>query len=156
MKQRRHRLAIRVWHWHARTALSPPDLRNDYKLVRIFLFAYAEDMEGAWRIAVSAEVADWYRKLKPADRRLTDKMLDKLRSMGNPLRMQHSRSLGDGLFELRFSIQQATVDQRITYMFRPEQRIITLTAFRKTKNNERQEVARARQAKDDYEKEDKS
>lgn len=90
--------------------------------------------------------------MKPADRRLVDKMLDKLRALGNQLRMPHSKSLGDGLFELRFSIERATVNQRITYTFQPQQRIITLTIFRKTKNNEHGEVTRAKQAKADYEK----
>ena len=52
-------------------------------------------------------------------------MLDKLRALGNQLRMPHSKSLGDGLFELRFSIRQATIAQRITYSFEPQQRIIT-------------------------------
>lgn len=110
-------------------------------------------MGDAWTVIVSPEVADWYRGLKPADRRLVDKMLDMLRALGNQLRMPHSKSLGDGLFELRFPIQQATIAKRITYTFQPQQRIITLTTFRKTKNNERQEVTRARQAKADYEKE---
>lgn len=80
-------------------------------------------------------------------------MFDKLRETGNMLRMPHSRSLGDGLFELRFSISQGTVAQRITYTFQLEKRIITLTAFRKTKNNERREVDRARSAKADLEEE---
>lgn len=48
------------------------------------------------------------------------------------------------------------VAQRITYSVQPEQKmIITLTTFRKTKDNERREVGRARQAKADYEKESK-
>ncbi|MDO5285225.1 MAG: type II toxin-antitoxin system RelE/ParE family toxin [Actinomycetia bacterium] len=109
-------------------------------------------MRETWTVVVSPEVASWYRRLNPADRRLVDKMLDKLRTLGSQLRMPHSRPLGEGLFELRFAIQQATVDQRITYTFEPQQRIITLT-FRKTRSNERHEVARARQAKADHEKE---
>lgn len=70
--------------------------------------------------------------------------------------MPDSKPLGEGLFELRFSIQQATIAQQITYTFQPQRRIITLTTFRKTKNNERQDVTRARQAKADYEKESES
>ena len=42
--------------------------------------------------------------------------------------------------------------QRITYIFDPDQRVITLTTFRKTRSNEQGEIARARRAKDDYEK----
>ncbi|MCI1749088.1 MAG: type II toxin-antitoxin system RelE/ParE family toxin [Acidipropionibacterium sp.] len=104
-----------------------------------------------WRVVISPEVSDWYRSLRPADRRMADKMIDMLRSEGSQLRMPHSRSLGDGLFELRFSIQRATVSQRITYLFEPERRIITLTTFRKARNNERREVHRARRAKIDFE-----
>jgi len=79
-------------------------------------------------------------------------MIEMLRLNGNRLRMPHSRALGDGVFELRFSIQQATIAQRVTYSFQPEKKIITLTAFRKTKNNERREVERAKQAKTDLER----
>lgn len=101
---------------------------------------------------MSDEIADWYRLLKPADRRLVDKMVDMLRVSGNLLRMPHSRSLGGGLFELRFSIERATVAQRITYVFQPERNVIALTTFRKTTNNERREVERARQVKDRFER----
>lgn len=87
---------------------------------------------------------------------MVDKMLDRLRLQGNQLRMPHSRSLGEGLFELRFSIQDATVAQRITYTFEPQQKIITLTTFRKTRDNEQREVIRARRAKEEREKESKS
>jgi hypothetical protein len=38
-------------------------------------------------------------------------------------------------------------DQRITYVFDPERMAITLTTFRKTKDNDSREVARARKAK---------
>ena len=87
---------------------------------------------------------------------MVDKMLDRLRLQGNQLRMPHSRSLGEGLFELRFSIQDATVAQRITYTFEPQQKIITLTTFRKTRDNEQREVIRARRAKEERDKESKS
>ena len=79
---------------------------------------------------------------------MTDKMIAMLQEFGNGMRMPHSRPLGDGLFELRFAIQRGTVDQRITYIFEPKQRIITLTTFRKTTDNEAREVARARRTKE--------
>jgi hypothetical protein len=63
-------------------------------------------------------------------------------------RMPLSRPLGDGLFELRFVC--AGTARRITYVFDPARRIITLTTFRKTKDNERQEVRRARSAQRDW------
>ncbi len=58
--------------------------------------------------------------------------------------MPLSRSLGDGLFELRFSL--GSTARRITYRFRSDGRIVLLTTFRKQRNNEWAEVARARKA----------
>jgi len=75
---------------------------------------------------------------------LTDRMISRLAQRGNQLRMPHSRALGNGLFELRFAIQQNTVEQRITYIFDVGRRIVTLTTFRKTRDNETNQIARAR------------
>ncbi|MCL2471429.1 MAG: type II toxin-antitoxin system RelE/ParE family toxin, partial [Propionibacteriaceae bacterium] len=90
-----------------------------------------------------------YRQQTPVDQRMVDRMIDMLAAEGNRLRMPHSRSLGDGLFELRFAIMRATVEQRITYTFDAGRMIITLTTFRKTRQNQVREVSRARKAKDD-------
>ena len=60
------------------------------------------------------------------------------------LRMPHSRSLGDGLYELRFSGQN--VNRRITRACEPDRQAVTLTTFRKQRQNERGEVLRARRA----------
>jgi len=93
---------------------------------------------------ISPEVASWYRSLRPPDQMLTDRMIARLAQKGNQLRMPHSRAIGDGLFELRFAIQQNTVEQRITYVFDTGRRIITLTTFRKTRDSETDQIARAR------------
>ena len=58
-----------------------------------------------------------------------------------------SRALGDGLFELRFSLGPTA--RRITYRFTTDNRIILLTTFRKQRNNERAEIARARKIADE-------
>jgi putative component of toxin-antitoxin plasmid stabilization module len=58
--------------------------------------------------------------------------------------MPLSRSLGDGLFELRFTLGPTA--RRITYRFTNDNRIILLTTFRKQRNNERHEIDRARTA----------
>lgn len=134
------------------TSRDPLTTSSGHTLARISLDAYDLTVREKWAVILSVEVADWYRGLRPADRRMVDKMLDKLSALGNQLRMPHSRPLGNGLFELRFSIERATVAQRITYIFDPDQRVITLTTFRKTRSNEQGEIARARRAKDDYEK----
>ena len=58
-----------------------------------------------------------------------------------------SRSLGDGLFELRFFL--GSTARRITYRFTSDGRIVLLTTFRKQRDNEWAEVARARQVAQD-------
>jgi len=58
--------------------------------------------------------------------------------------MPHSRSLGGGLFELRFDLDR--VAWRITYWFAPAGRVVLLTVFRKQRMSERVEIDRARQA----------
>lgn len=60
--------------------------------------------------------------------------------------MPFSRSLGDGLFELRFAL--GAHRQRVTYRFGTERTIVLLTTFRKQRQNERIEVARARRQGD--------
>ncbi len=67
---------------------------------------------------------------------------DRLAVLGADARMPMSRSVGDGLFELRFSLGPTA--RRITYRFTTNQRIVILTTFRKQRNNERHEIARAR------------
>lgn len=62
-------------------------------------------------------------------------------------RMPLSRSLGDGLFELRLSLGPTA--RRITYRFTSDGRIVLLATFCKQRGNERAEVARARQAAQD-------
>ena len=61
--------------------------------------------------------------------------------------MPLSRSLGDGLFELRFSL--GSTARRITYRFTDDGRIVLLTTFRKQRDNEWAEVARARKIAED-------
>jgi len=61
--------------------------------------------------------------------------------------MPLSRSLGDGLFELRFAVGPTA--RRITYRFTKDGRIILLTTFRKQRNNQRTEIDRARKAAKD-------
>ncbi len=57
------------------------------------------------------------------------------------------RAFGDGLFELRFTLGPTA--RRITYRFTRDGRVVLLTTFRKQRNNERAEVARARKAAED-------
>lgn len=105
-------------------------------------------MQIPWTVVLSDEILEWYLGLAGADQRVVDRMVELLAEHGNLLRMPHSHSLGHGLFELRFAIMRATVEQHITYTFDVGRMVITLTTFRKTKENEAREVARARKAKE--------
>ena len=74
-------------------------------------------------------------------------MIDRLVVLASTARMPLSRSLGEGLFELRFTLGPTA--RRITYRFTKDGRIVLLTTFRKHRNNERAETARARRAAED-------
>ena len=73
-----------------------------------------------------------------------DRALERLAQEGITLTMPHNRYLQDKLWELRFRCGQN--NQRITYIADPERKIVTLTTFRKQRNNERAEIRRARNA----------
>lgn len=90
------------------------------------------------------EVVEWMDSLDDAEWDRTVVVIDRLVNLGSSARMPLSRSLGDGLFELRFSLGPTA--RRITYRFTKDGRIILLTTFRKQRNNERSEIARARKA----------
>ena len=93
------------------------------------------------------EVVEWLSGLSDAEWDRVAVMIDRLAQVAQQARMPLSRSLGDGLFELRFSL--GSTARRITYRFTPDGRIVLLTTFRKQRDNEWAEVARARQAAQD-------
>ncbi|HNI36514.1 MAG TPA: type II toxin-antitoxin system RelE/ParE family toxin, partial [Microthrixaceae bacterium] len=73
------------------------------------------------------EVVDWIDSLDDAERNRTVVVIDRLAALGSSVRMPLSRSLGDGLFELRFALGPTA--RRITYRFTKDGRIILLTTF---------------------------
>lgn len=97
-----------------------------------------------WTVEFSDEVREWYLTLSPEGKAATQRIVSRLESQGHMLGMPHSRSLGDGLHELRFTCEG--VARRITYVVDPDQKVFTLTTFRKQRNNERGKVLRARRA----------
>ncbi len=88
------------------------------------------------------EVVDWLATLPDPQWERVVVIVDRLADLGHHARMPLSRSLGDGLFELRFTLGPTA--RRITYRFTKDARIILLTTFRKQRNNERHEIDRAR------------
>jgi putative component of toxin-antitoxin plasmid stabilization module len=93
------------------------------------------------------EVVEWMDALDDDEWDRTVVVIDRLAALGSSARMPFSRSLGDGLFELRFSL--GSTARRITYRFTKDGRIVLLTTFRKQRNNERKEIARARHVAED-------
>lgn len=98
-----------------------------------------------WTVEFSDEVRDWYLDLSPEGKAATGRIVALLEQRGHLLSMPHSRLLGNGLRELRFTCQG--VARRITYVLDPERKAVTLTTFRKQRDNERREVLRARRAR---------
>ena len=95
-------------------------------------------------IELHDEVQDWIAGLADSEFDRVVVIVERLVVLGSSARMPLSRSLGDGLFELRFTL--GPTSRRITYRFTNDQRIILLTTFRKQRNNERAEIDRARAA----------
>ncbi len=93
------------------------------------------------------EVVECFDSLTKDEWERVSIMVDRLVGLGSRARMPLSRSLGDGLFELRFTL--GATARRITYRFTKDGRIVLLTTFRKQRNNERAEVARARRVAED-------
>ena len=69
-------------------------------------------------------------------------VIERFALLGSAARMPLSRSLGEGLFELRLTLGPTA--RRITYRFTKDGRAVLLTTFRKQRNNDRTEIARAR------------
>jgi phage-related protein len=95
-------------------------------------------------LELEPEIEEWLDTLRTADFATVAFHLDRLVDRGPALRMPHSRSLGEGLFEIRFDLDRSA--HRITYFFPGDDRIVLLTEFRKQRMNERTEVQRARRA----------
>ena len=93
---------------------------------------------------ISPEVENWYATLKSKDKAMADRAFDRLAQLGPGLRMPHARPLGGGLSELRFTCEGMA--RRVTCYIDMRAKVITLTTFRKQRQNERREVARARRA----------
>lgn len=93
-------------------------------------------------VELHSEVVEWMETLDEAEWDRTVVVIDRLATLGSSARMPLSKSLGDGLFELRFTL--GSTARQITYRFTKDGRIILLTTFRKQRNNERNEITRAR------------
>lgn len=97
-----------------------------------------------WTVESEPEVEQWLASFPPSLFAIAAFRVDGLSTQGSVVRMPHSRSLGEGLFELRFDLDRTA--RRITFFFPGGPRIVLLTTFHKQRSNERTEVTRAREA----------
>ena len=97
-----------------------------------------------WTVEQTSEVGDWVESLSVKELAVVRSRVELLAERGSQLRLPHSRSLGGGLFELRFDLAHRA--WRITYCFGGGRRIMLLTVFRKQRQTERVQLRRARRA----------
>ncbi|MFJ2742032.1 type II toxin-antitoxin system RelE/ParE family toxin [Streptomyces sp. NPDC087440] len=110
-------------------------------------------MSDPFEIEIEAEVRLWLMNLPADDYEAVEDAAERLRRNATTLREPYSRYLGDGVRELRFTIGHDRRSVRITYWLAPGRRVVMLTVFRKTRQRETAEVARARRAKAECEAE---
>lgn len=101
-------------------------------------------MSALWQVEIEPEVRHWLELLTDRHYDKAERAVDMLAAQPATLGEPYSRHLGGKVRELRFILDGNAV--RITYWLAPEQRIILLTVFRKTRQREEAEVERARQA----------
>lgn len=96
---------------------------------------------GRYTIELEPEVQDWLEALSLRDYAKVEAMADILAERPETLGEPYSRHLFGKTRELRFYLERTAV--RISYWVAPERRVVLLTVFRKTRQIERAEVARA-------------
>jgi mRNA-degrading endonuclease RelE of RelBE toxin-antitoxin system len=98
-------------------------------------------------VEIEPEVQQWLDALPPKQYVAVERRVDRLADNPAEARMPLFRPLGDKVAEIRMSLGDAAV--RITYWVGPGRRVILLTVFTKTRDNEAAEVARAKRAQED-------
>jgi hypothetical protein len=98
-------------------------------------------MPGLYAVEVEPEVRSWLERLSDRDFGRADFLVGLLAEQAGTLGEPYTRHLGGKVRELRFHL--LAQQPRITYWLAPGRRIILLTVFRKTRNAEVAEVARA-------------
>jgi hypothetical protein len=95
-------------------------------------------------IEIEPEVCDWLQALPAKHFLKVDEYVGLLAERAETLGEPFARYLGDGVRELRPTLDGAAI--RITYWLAPGRRVVLLTVFRKTKMREDIEVKRAKLA----------
>lgn len=95
-------------------------------------------------VELEPEVRDWYEELDEDEQARVEFHVVRLADLGPLLDEPHTKQLDGKLRELRFFVGNRAT--RITYWIAPGRRIILLTVFTKTRQQDRREVERARRA----------
>ena len=96
-------------------------------------------------------VAEFIKGLEPKMKRKALQEIQLLKEFGTDLREPYSKSLKDGLFELR--VQQSNNISRIFYFFFDGQKIVMTNGFiKKTQKTPQAEPDKALKYKSDYER----
>ena len=95
-------------------------------------------------VELEPEVDEWFDTLDQEGQETVAFYVDLLAERGVLLDDPYTRQLRGKMRELRFHLDRQSV--RISYWIAPRRRIILLTVFTKTRQNERREVERARRA----------
>jgi len=101
-------------------------------------------VDGLFTIEIEPEVRAWLASLPAKHFLKVDEYVGLLAEHAESLGEPYARYLGDGVRELRPTLDGAAI--RITYWLAPGRRVILLTVFRKTRMREDAEVKRAKLA----------
>jgi phage-related protein len=103
-------------------------------------------MKELFVVEIEPEVRLWLMNLPARDYAMAEYAATRL--AGSPLGLgePHSHRRGDGVRELRFDLGHRRETVRISYRIAPGRRIVLLTVFRKDRQREPSETARAERA----------
>jgi hypothetical protein len=101
-------------------------------------------MARLYDVEIEPEVRSWLDRLSDRDFGRVDFHVGLLAEHAESLGEPYTRHLGGKVRELRFHL--LAQQTRVTYWLAPDRRLILLTVFRKTRNAEATEVARALRA----------
>lgn len=97
-----------------------------------------------WDVEMEPEVREWLESLPKRQfghvLAFAEKPAEEADTLGEP----YSRHLGGKVRELRIPLHP--LDMRVTYWLAPDRRVVLLTVFRKTRDQETAQVERARRA----------
>jgi hypothetical protein len=103
-------------------------------------------MGGLYEVEIEPEVRSWLAGLSDRDFGRVDFLVGLLAEHAEDLGEPYARHLGGKVRELRFHLLRQQT--RVSYWLAPGRRVILLTVFRKTRNAEIAEVARALRAQE--------